>query len=326
MRVQLPLDVGARSFDPGGMDDSNKYNPSMVPAGMQKPNRDGDVRLTPEKPSSEVAFDGQHNPSMAPPMPKAAQGEGDGGASPGSLLGVNVDVLEHGAQVGGRTQAMDRRLFMQLMVWDVAPTTSGQAVAEQLSSTMREQGIGHVVYADVNQPRGVAVLTWAEDPAHFVQKVRGVYGGEAFKDLTLRPGFSMLGRTYSQGYEQDLEQWLLRRPVQTVTHEQWPWAVWYPLRRTGAFAALDPREQSKILKEHAIIGRAYGSKDLAHDVRLACHGLDESDNEFVIGLVGEDLHRLSHVVQTMRGTKQTSEYIAKMGPFFVGRVLHAFAG
>ena len=43
--------------------------------------------------------------------------------------------------------------------------------------------------------------------------------------------------------------------------------------------------------------------------------------EFVIGLVGKELHPLSHLVQTMRKTRQTAEFIAKMGPFFVGRVV-----
>ena len=58
----------------------------------------------------------------------------------------------------------------------------------------------------------------------------------------------------------------------------------------------------------------------AHDVRLACHGIDAADNEFVIGLVGGTLHPLSHLVQAMRKTRQTSEFIAQMGPFFVGHV------
>jgi chlorite dismutase len=101
-----------------------------------------------------------------------------------------------------------------------------------------------------------------------------------------------------------------------------PWHVWYPLRRTGAFAKLEPQEQGAILREHATIGMAYGQAELAHDIRLACHGLDADDNEFVIGLVGRELHPLSHLVQTMRKTKQTSEFIAKMGPFFVGLVAH----
>ena len=51
------------------------------------------------------------------------------------------------------------------------------------------------------------------------------------------------------------------------------------------------------------------------------HGLDAEDNEFVIGLVGKELHPLSHLVQTMRKTRQTSEFISQMGPFFVGHVV-----
>ena len=69
-----------------------------------------------------------------------------------------------------------------------------------------------------------------------------------------------------------------------------------------------------------MIGMAYGRTDLAHDVRLACHGLDRNDQEFVIGVVGKDLFPLSHLIQRMRRTVQTSRYIDSLGPFFVGRV------
>jgi chlorite dismutase len=71
---------------------------------------------------------------------------------------------------------------------------------------------------------------------------------------------------------------------------------------------------------------AYGQQELGHDIRLACHGLDGGDNEFLIGLVGHDLHPLSHLVQAMRKTRQTSEFIAKMGPFFVGYVIGRSTG
>ena len=131
----------------------------------------------------------------------------------------------------------------------------------------------------------------------------------------------MLGRTYSTGFEPDLEHWLLRRPEQTVLNPDWPWAIWYPLRRAGAFARLDRKIQGELMREHANLGRAYAHADLAHDVRLACHGLDENDNDFVIGLVGAELYPLSHLVQAMRATQHTAEYIARMGPFFVGRVV-----
>ena len=72
------------------------------------------------------------------------------------------------------------------------------------------------------------------------------------------------------------------------------------------------------MREHGGIGRLYGEEDLAHDIRLACHGIDVADNEFVIGLVGKDLYPLSHLVQIMRKTRQTSQFIQSMGPFFVG--------
>ena len=80
-------------------------------------------------------------------------------------------------------------------------------------------------------------------------------------------------------------------------------------------------EQKTILREHGMIGRSYAEEDLAHDIRLACHGIDAHDNEFVIGLVGKELYPLSHLVQAMRKTKQTSQYIQSMGPFFVGHVV-----
>ena len=131
----------------------------------------------------------------------------------------------------------------------------------------------------------------------------------------------MLGRTYALGYEPDLEDWLLQKPRRTVSNPEWPWAVWYPLRRSGAFSSLSPEEQAPILGEHGRIGRAFGEAGYAQDIRLACFGLDKNDNDFVIGLVGRELYPLSACVQSMRKTRQTSQYIQSMGPFFVGRAV-----
>ncbi len=72
--------------------------------------------------------------------------------------------------------------------------------------------------------------------------------------------------------------------------------------------------------EHGGIGRAYGEANLAFDIRLACFGLDKHDNDFVIGLLGHDLHPLSAMVERMRKTRQTSQFLTNLGPFFVGRV------
>src|SRR5262249_55634158 len=222
-----------------------------------------------------------------------------------------LDLREHGAH----QQTSDRRLFVQLQVF------SGVPELKPLVTALERARLEVVLYADVNDPRGVAVLALTENPAGLVGPLRDLLGAEPFRSLTLRPELTMLGRTYASGFESDLEDWLLRRPRRTVFDAEAPWAIWYPLRRQAAFARLPAREQAAILREHAALGRTYGDADLAHDVRLACHGLDRHDNDFVIGLVGRDLHALSHLVQAMRRTAQTSEYIQSLGPFFVGHAL-----
>jgi chlorite dismutase len=85
---------------------------------------------------------------------------------------------------------------------------------------------------------------------------------------------------------------------------------------------LPPEEQKAILGEHGQIGFSFGAGDLAHDIRLACHGLDANDNDFVIGLTGKELFPLSALVQTMRKTRQTSEFLTQLGPFFVGKAVY----
>jgi chlorite dismutase len=225
--------------------------------------------------------------------------------------GAAVQVDERGAN----QQTSSRRLFMQLQVF------TGCQDAERLATALDKSGLEAVLYADVQDPTGVGVLTMNEDPARFVSAVREVLGAEPFSALGRRPELAMLGRTYASGFESDLEDWLLKRPRRTVLNASWPWAIWYPLRRAGSFARLSPEEQGAILREHGALGRQYGDADLAHDIRLACHGLDTHDNDFVIGLIGRDLHPLSHLVHSMRRTVQTSTHLASLGPFFVGHVL-----
>lgn len=233
-----------------------------------------------------------------------------------------VDVAERGGKgPDGETLTLDRRLFAQLLVFDCAPETSPAGAMSAIATKLQERGVGAVIYADVNAPRGFGVLTYDEDPGVFVDQVRPALNDLGAMHVLPRPDFTMIGRSYAGGHETDLPFWLIDRPKSVLENAAWNWAVWYPLRRSGAFAALDGREQAAILREHAIIGRAYGAEDLAHDVRLACHGLDPHDNDFLIGLIGKDLHPLSHVVQAMRKTRQTREFIVQMGPFFVGRVV-----
>lgn len=228
-----------------------------------------------------------------------------------------VDVSERAGEHTGKPQVLHSRLFMQLLVY-TSDRSGAQGALPQLARALSEQGSPAVLYEDVNDPRGIAVLTYSEDPSHFVTRVRPALQVADEHGLRLRHDFAMFGRTYATGYESDLRYWLLDRPRETVQNAAWPWAVWYPLRRIGAFGRLAPHERGSIMAEHGKIGRAYGEQDLAHDVRLACYGLDASDNEFVIGLLGKDLHPLSHVVEAMRRTRQTAEFMQHMGPFFIG--------
>jgi Chlorite dismutase len=233
-----------------------------------------------------------------------------------------IDVREYGGKRDGERQSMDRRLFMQLLVFDAPPSARGAGeAAGQIAELLRQRRVAGVLYADTMSPRGLGLLTWNEDPSHFVRAVRPLFAQEPLATVALRQDFAMIGRTYATGHEPDLEHVLLRRPIENALNEAHAWHVWYPLRRTAAFARLESHEQAQILREHAQIGMAYGAQDLAHDIRLACYGLDANDSEFVIGLVGRDLHPLSHLVQAMRKTRQTSEFISAMGPFFVGHVL-----
>lgn len=225
------------------------------------------------------------------------------------------DLTEKGGMKNGAPQRLDRRLFMQFLAF------GGCSDSRSIGDAMTRAGVAGVVYEDVNDPRGIGIVTFSDDPGFFLDRVRPLVNSRPFASLTHKPEYTMLGRTYSLGYEPDLEDVLLHRPRRTVLNPEWKWAVWYPLRRSGRFAQLPADEQRVILSEHGAIGMSYGAGDFAHDVRLACHGLDKDDNDFIVGLIGKDLYPLSAIVQSMRKTQQTSLYLERLGPFFVGRAV-----
>jgi hypothetical protein len=225
------------------------------------------------------------------------------------------DLSEKGGTRDGQPQRSDDRLFVQLLVF------GGCADAPAVGRHLQDAGMDGTVYEDVNDPRGVAVLSLARTPEAFVERVRPALNTGPCAALTPKPALSMLGRTYALGYEPDLEETLIHRPRRTVLNPDWRWAIWYPLRRSGKFAQLSDQEQRAILAEHGAIGMTFGAGDYAHDVRLACHGLDRDDNDFVIGLIGKDLFPLSALVQAMRKTQQTALYLDRLGPFFIGRAI-----
>ena len=178
-----------------------------------------------------------------------------------------------------------------------------------------------VLYSDINDYRGAGLLTMSETPEFFVTELRRFLSGSSFAGLEPKPEYTMLGRTYSLGYEKDLEGTLVSGPKRKIFDPELVWAIWYPLRRAKAFETLPTEEQRAVLAEHGKTGFQFGDAGYAKDIRLASHGLDRNDNDFVIGILGGDLYPLSALVERMRKTQQTSRYLESLGPFFVGRKL-----
>lgn len=225
-----------------------------------------------------------------------------------------LDLSEKGTH-HGQPISLDRRLFMQFMAF------GGCDDIEAAKSALQAADIEGVLYIDVGDPQGIGLLAMSEDPEYFVTRVRDVLNAAPFTSYTHKPEYNMLGRTYSIGYEPDLEDTLLIKPRTKTTNPDFGWAVWYPLRRAKIFQTLPAAKQRQILAEHGTLAKRYGYAGLAADIRLACHGLDKNDNDFVIGLLGPTLFPLSHVVQEMRKTEQTAQYLESLGPFFVGKVV-----
>jgi chlorite dismutase len=221
-----------------------------------------------------------------------------------------LDLAEKGRK-GGQQISLDRRLFMKF-------TAFGRCGDPHAAITaLAEDGVEGALYLDANDPQGIGVIAMAEDPSYFVTTLRTLFNRPPFADFTHKADFDMLGRTYSIGYEPDLEDTLFGRPRRKLLDPSNEWAIWYPLQRAKKFQTLPPEHQRKILAEHGTLAHRYAGH--AADVRLACHGLDKSDNDFIVGLLGAQLHPLSAIVQEMRKTEQTSQYLDSLGPFFVGK-------
>ncbi|HMO50555.1 MAG TPA: chlorite dismutase family protein [Kiritimatiellia bacterium] len=225
------------------------------------------------------------------------------------------DLSEKGRDARGEVIRSERRLFMQLQAYGLCADLDAVIEAVQ---TLRAP---IAVYADINDPMGVAIMGASEDPEFFVGPWRHLFHLPVFADLVPKPEYTMMGRSYSIGYEADLDHVLVNRPIQRLTNPLLPWAVWYPLRRAGAFEKLPAEEQRAILGEHGQLGSLFSAADLGYDIRLDCRGIDKNDNDFVIGLIGKDLFPLSAMVQAMRKTRQTSEFLERLGPFFVGKAV-----
>lgn len=224
-----------------------------------------------------------------------------------------VDLSEKGTK-DGESISLNRRLFIKFTAFGDCPDPA------PVMEALERADVDGALYLDANDPQGIGLIVMSEDPDYFVTTFRELLNEAPFAELFHKDEFEMLGRTYSLGYERDLEQVLFNRPRSRITDPGLRWAVWYPLRRAKSFETLSPDHKRRILAEHGTLGKRYGFAGLASDIRLACHGLDKNDNDFIVGLLGSELFPLSAVVQEMRGTEQTSQYLDSLGPFFVGKV------
>jgi chlorite dismutase len=225
------------------------------------------------------------------------------------------DLREKGRLKDGTPLFSNRRLWVQFLAFgdcqDVGPLVDDLARAP-FSSTL---------YADLNDPWGVGLVRWSEDPAFFTGAGRTWMAGSSFAALTPKPDLTMTGRTYSIGYEANLDEVLVDRPRSRLTDPALAWGIWYPVRRDKAFESLEEGAKHDVMMDHGSIGMRYGKAGLGHDIRLACHGLDRNDADFVIAVLAPELHNASAVIQAMRKSLQTMHHLDALGPFFTGRVV-----
>lgn len=226
-----------------------------------------------------------------------------------------LDLSEKGRMKDGTVISLDRRLFFQFFAF------GNCFEMNTITKFLRKSNIDGVLYIDINDPHGIGFLTMNENPSYFATTLREFLNEEPFKNLSIKSEFTMFGRTYSFGYETNLQETLLSGPKKKVLDPDWRWAIWYPLRRKKNFESLPEEEQRAILGEHGKLGFKFGKAGYAKDIRLSCHGIDKNDNDFVIGVIGKKLHPLSACIEAMRKTRQTSEYLESLGPFFVGRAV-----
>ena len=234
-----------------------------------------------------------------------------------------IDVNEYGGKKDGERQAMNRRLFMQLLVFDAPAGEAADEIGKDLAAQLRHNAIAGVVYADASSPRGLGLLTWSEDPAHFVQAVRPLFarrlaaqGGpapavrDARPHLRHGPRAGPRARAPAPRHPERDERRSTRGTSGTRSAAR-ARSRGSTRRSRAASCASTRRSASPTARPSwrtTSASRATGSTPRTTSSSSASSGASST--------------RFSHLVQTMRKTRQTSEYIAKMGPFFVGFVLH----
>jgi chlorite dismutase len=94
------------------------------------------------------------------------------------------DIFEKGGMKDGQPQRLNERLFMQFLAF------GGCADSGALATAMKNSGNAGVLYEDVNDPRGVGLLTFSEDPGFFLDRVRPMLHTQPFASLVQKPEYT----------------------------------------------------------------------------------------------------------------------------------------
>ena len=78
-------------------------------------------------------------------------------------------------------------------------------------TALAEDGVEGALYLDANDPQGIGVIAVAEDPGVLRDDAAHAVQPRAVRRFAHKREFDMLGRTYSIGYEPDLEDTLFHR-------------------------------------------------------------------------------------------------------------------
>src|SRR3954470_12324743 len=95
------------------------------------------------------------------------------------------DISEKGGAKNGQPQRLNERLFMQLLAF------GGCTDPRPLADAVAASGLTAVLYEDVNDPRGVALLTASDAPAAFVGPVRRLVNSPPFARLGQKAEYTM---------------------------------------------------------------------------------------------------------------------------------------